>query len=80
MHMPYATGYDWVIVDSQYLPSKPTRAEMLGWQEFLAQLGVTVFLVVQPRKVTFTADQLVRVYSSISYTGDTYRFLSVNQL
>ncbi|XP_025076268.1 uncharacterized protein LOC112553340 isoform X4 [Pomacea canaliculata] len=51
-------GYDWVIVDSQYLPSKPTRAEVLGWQEFLAQLGVTVFLVVQPRKVTFTADQL----------------------
>lgn len=51
-------GYDWVVLDGQYLPPSPSRAVVQSWQEFFAQLGVTTSLAVKRLEVTLKREDM----------------------
>lgn len=52
-------GYDWTLLDDQYLPYQASRADVHSWQEFFSQLGVATFLIVRREEVRFRRDEIV---------------------
>ena len=52
-------GYDWTLLDGQYLPYQASRVEVQSWHEFFLQLGVATFLIVRREEVRFKREEIV---------------------
>ena len=54
------TGYDWVLLDPQYLAHVRSPSDRQAWHNFFSQLGVLDLLHVQPETVCLKPEELVR--------------------
>ncbi|XP_050398302.1 uncharacterized protein LOC126816138 isoform X1 [Patella vulgata] len=51
-------GYDWVLVDGEYLTQGPVGLAAQQWRDFLTKLGVIDFLDVRSKDITIMPDNL----------------------
>lgn len=51
-------GYDWILLDGQYIPPQSSLVEIQTWRDFFMQLGVAAFLIVRQEEVQIKREDM----------------------